>query len=264
MNFDLRQLTPPSKFGRRKSIRLRPIKQPLGYELEYRREIRNLIRETAIVVRETIQPRYIEWNKFRDSEGWFAELRMVGSSVGVRMRNTIGNLFRRIAERHTEKWQVEVKRSMSVDISGIIAIEDLQEPINDAVSKNVALITSLETQLLADVERIVMDAKVLGKSWREVSPQIVDRFDVAQSRGDLIARDQMAKINSSFSQIRQEQAGIEKYEWLTSMDERVRDRHIPLNGNVYEWGKPTGAEQGLPPGMPIQCRCVAIAIIESL
>ena len=237
--------------------------QPLGYELEYRREIRKLIRETAVVVRETIEPRYTEWSKFRDSEGWFAELRMVGSSVGARMRNTIGNLFRRIAERHTEKWQREVKRSMSVDISGIIASEDLQEPINDAVSKNVSLITSLETQLLTDVERIVLDAKDLGKSWHQISPQIVERFGVAQSKGDLIARDQMAKINSSFSKIRQEQAGIKKYEWSTSMDERVRDLHAALNGTVYEWRKPTGAEQGLPPGMPIQCRCVAIAIIES-
>jgi uncharacterized protein with gpF-like domain len=38
--------------------------------------------------------------------------------------------------------------------------------------------------------------------------------------------------------------------------------HRSLDGKVYEYGKPTGAEQGLPPGQPINCRCVARGIVE--
>ena len=58
------------------------------------------------------------------------------------------------------------------------------------------------------------------------------------------------------------QAGIEKYTWRTSQDELVRPRHARLEGNVYRYGEPTGAEDGLPPGQPIQCRCVAQAIVS--
>ena len=51
------------------------------------------------------------------------------------------------------------------------------------------------------------------------------------------------------------------YVWRTSKDERVRPRHQHIDGIAYEYGKPTGAEQGLPPGQPIQCRCIAQAIV---
>ena len=52
------------------------------------------------------------------------------------------------------------------------------------------------------------------------------------------------------------------YTWMTSRDERVRPRHKELDGKEYEYGKPTGAEDGLPPGQPIMCRCVARGIVE--
>lgn len=262
MKFDLPSLVPRSKFGRRKSIVLKPVKLPLSFELQYRRQIRKLTREIATEVSQTVRPRYIEWSKFRDSASWFEEIRLIVASLDARITNTVATLFRAVADRHTKRWFDEVYKRTAVDISAIATEEELQPILADAVSKNVSLIKSLETGLLTDVERMVMDAKALGKSWRELSPEIVNRFGVAQSRGDLIARDQMGSINAVFNQTRQEQAGIEKYEWHTSQDERVRKRHIPLDGKTYEWGERTGAEEGLPPGMPIQCRCTAAAVIE--
>ena len=44
-------------------------------------------------------------------------------------------------------------------------------------------------------------------------------------------------------------------------DSRVRPLHQRLNGKIYEWGKPTGAEHGLPSGQPVRCRCRAKAVL---
>jgi SPP1 gp7 family putative phage head morphogenesis protein len=85
---------------------------------------------------------------------------------------------------------------------------------------------------------------------------------MSDNRAKLIARDQTAKLNSDLNRFRQDQAGVDKYVWRTSQDERVRARHRGLEGKVYEWGEPTGAEDGLPPGQPIQCRCVAQGVVE--
>ncbi|WP_442880212.1 minor capsid protein [Aurantimonas sp. A2-1-M11] len=62
--------------------------------------------------------------------------------------------------------------------------------------------------------------------------------------------------------MRHQQAGVASYVWMSSRDERVRERHRALDGKEYRYGEPAGAEQGLPRGQPIQCRCVARGIVE--
>ena len=78
----------------------------------------------------------------------------------------------------------------------------------------------------------------------------------------LIASDQSNKLGTTLNHILQKDAGIERYRWSTSVDEKVRKRHHDINGTIYKWGEYTGAEDGLAPGLPIRCRCVAIPIIE--
>lgn len=101
-------------------------------------------------------------------------------------------------------------------------------------------------------------------------------------RAAVIARDQVAKLNSSLSRGRMEQAGFETYIWSTSMDERVRGNpggiypgavpsHWVMEGRVCRWdnpgvwqdrdGKWVPRADDAPtthPGMAIMCRCVAV------
>ena len=97
---------------------------------------------------------------------------------------------------------------------------------------------------------------------RDLRARLKADFGIADKRAALIAQDQTAKLNSDLNRIRQEQAGVTSYEWRTSRDERVRERHRKLDGTVYKWGEPTGAEEGLPPGKPIRCRCVALGVVD--
>lgn len=92
--------------------------------------------------------------------------------------------------------------------------------------------------------------------------RLVERLGVSKSRAKLIARDQVSKLNATLSEERHKAAGSERYEWSTSGDERVRSRHVEIDGNIYRYGEPTDAEDGLGPGQPIGCRCVGIAIFD--
>ncbi len=85
------------------------------------------------------------------------------------------------------------------------------------------------------------------------------RTGVAESRAMLIARDQTTKLNGALNEIRQTEAGVTSYTWSTSLDERVRDEHSEREGEVFDWDSPP--EDGHP-GEPIQCRCVAIPVVE--
>jgi SPP1 gp7 family putative phage head morphogenesis protein len=70
-------------------------------------------------------------------------------------------------------------------------------------------------------------------------------------------------MNSAFNQERQQQVGIERFEWSTSQDERVRESHAELDGKTFSWNDlPVVDDEEASPGTPICCRCVAIPVVD--
>lgn len=98
-----------------------------------------------------------------------------------------------------------------------------------------------------------------GRRWEDLRDELLERADVSESRAELIARDQTLKLNGAINQARQEGAGIDRYVWSTSGDERVREEHDALDGETFSWDSPP--EPGHP-GQDFQCRCVAIPVID--
>ena len=127
------------------------------------------------------------------------------------------------------------------------------------VNTNVKLIKTIPEKYFADVEGIVMRGATRGELAKTMKTEIADRFGVTERRAKLIARDQVGSFNGELSRFRQTEVGIEKYTWSTSRDSRVRPTHQDLDGRVFSWDKPPIEGH---PGMAIQCRCVAIPVIE--
>lgn len=167
-----------------------------------------------------------------------------------------------VADKHTDKWVAAAKSALSVDLRGIVSKEDLTDYIDKAAQRNAALIKGMADDLVKNVRVAVVNSVIAGDSHTTLKKKLKEVLIVSDNRARLIARDQTGKLNSDLTKIRHQQAGIEEYEWRTSEDERVRPRHQAIDGNRYEYGEPTGAENGLPPGQPIQCRCVARGIIK--
>lgn len=166
------------------------------------------------------------------------------------------------SKRHTETFIEQVKSKVGIDLSVVVRQEDLRAYLDAASERNAALIKGLSEETAAKVKSVMVDAVINGKPVRETQKRIARILRVEDSRARLIARDQTAKLNSDLNRIRHKQAGINRYIWRTSLDERVRPRHRRLEGKTYRYGQKTGAEEGLPPGQPIQCRCIAQAIVE--
>lgn len=103
-----------------------------------------------------------------------------------------------------------------------------------------------------------MDARV-----EDVTKDLIDRAGVSSSRAELIARDQTLKLNGDINRENQQSAGITKYVWSTSGDERVRDSHAELEGEEFEWGERVSMDPP-EPGQDFQCRCVGIPIVEEI
>jgi SPP1 gp7 family putative phage head morphogenesis protein len=146
-------------------------------------------------------------------------------------------------------------------------------------AENVQLITSIQSDLLDQVSKLVDEAWSSGARVEDLRAKLQERLGVSKSRADLIARDQVLKLNAKITQARQTLAGVTEYIWTTSGDERVRgnpdgkypdsDRdHYRLDGKRFRWDSPpvinekTGERAH--PGEDYQCRCVATPVISFL
>jgi SPP1 gp7 family putative phage head morphogenesis protein len=154
------------------------------------------------------------------------------------------------------------KRSLGIDLKAVVRQEDLDDYMRAATARNTSLITSLGDDVVKRVEQTVYSNSIAGNSATTLRKALQEQFGITDRRAKLIARDQTSKFNADLNKIRQQQAGVTSYSWMTAHDERVRPLHRSLDGKTYKWGEATGAEQGLPPGQPILCRCVARGIVE--
>ena len=154
-----------------------------------------------------------------------------------------------------------IKMSTGIDLYGLMQGESLEDAVNEAVAANVSLIKSIPDQYFNSVQAAVLSGIQEGKSIAEITKAVKKLGNSTDARAELIAQDQLGKINGRLTQLRQQKMGITHYYWATSRDERVRHSHRLRNGRLFAWDKPPDDGH---PGIPIRCRCTAIPYIAHL
>lgn len=79
---------------------------------------------------------------------------------------------------------------------------------------------------------------------------------ISERRAEHLARKLVTQLNSKINRHRYKAAHIKVYTWTTMMDERVRDEHQELEGEVFDVDGDGDPEEGHP-GDAENCRCVA-------
>jgi SPP1 gp7 family putative phage head morphogenesis protein len=132
---------------------------------------------------------------------------------------------------------------------------------------NVRLIQSASDDWLDDVRDVLDEGQAKGLRIEEIAKWLQKRADVSKSRAKFIARDQSAKLAGSLNKIRQTSAGVSRYRWSTSRDERVRDMHADLEGQICDWDDPPVTDKygnTNHPGEDFGCRCTGTPIVPGL
>lgn len=165
-----------------------------------------------------------------------------------------------------------LRSALKVDI--FVQDPDLRNIMEEFTAENVRLIKSIPDQYFGQLQGIVSRGLTEGTLAKDMVADIQDLYGVTNRRAQMIARDQIGSLNGLITEKRQTGAGIGVYEWSTSRDSRVRDSHKDRNGNYYAWpgsgmaGKEINGKKvlelvnGKPPGREINCRCVALPVID--
>lgn len=129
--------------------------------------------------------------------------------------------------------------------------------------RNVDLITTIGETYLEDIANTLEDPAIANMHVSGIRDALEERFEVSQSRAEFWAVDQTLKINSQVTQTRYRAAGIDRYVWTTSQDERVRESHAELDGKVFTLDNPPIVEgEAASPGTQYRCRCTAYPIFD--
>lgn len=265
--------------SKKKQRKARPVPQSKATGSAYNIELRKLVRS----IRADINEKLIPLLKATQNE-YQADAAIVTHDAYLERIVTVfrqlldrwqSPQFRAIAERLARNFvttadQVNRKRfdgtMQSIGINVYADAPSLPEFLSASIYDNTQLITSIPSQYLERVQSLVMSNVRAGNRSSAIVEQLSKQFGVTDRRAKMIARDQTAKVNGQLVKKRQTGAGFPYFQWLTSDDERVRDRHDELaervtqyGKGIYSWDNPPMSDDGRPiiPGEDYQCRCNA-------
>lgn len=257
-----------AKAKRGRKAKARPIYSNKKAEIEYLSQLLKITKQCHSGVLESIIP-IVKQHRVGDStsvqvhDGILEIFLTAIAGLRSKLNSAVDAVALDIAGRVIEQNKAATDKQLAliifnatgIDLSSMMSSEDLAETVAEAIAANVALIKSLPTQHLEQVEKIVLNGLQTGQRAESMVEAIQELGAKNQKRAALIARDQMGKITSRLTQVRQTKMGITHYYWSTSQDERVRHEHVTRNGKLFAWGDPPDDGH---PGIPIRCRCVAI------
>lgn len=165
------------------------------------------------------------------------------------------------------EWKKEVQSTLGIELADDYYTGELfKKLLNEWIDDNVDLIKTIPNDSLSEMRRLVLEGYRNGKPTTTIVKEIQKVYGTNRRHAQLIARDQIAKLNSQICRVQQEDAGVTEYIWSTSGDSRVRSGHRKLNGKRCRWDDPPVVDdktgRRCHPGEDYQCRCVALAVFD--
>lgn len=172
-------------------------------------------------------------------------------------------IAREFGDRTSDFQRAQLNKQIHAAIGVEVPISDrrLGPLIQDFTKTNVELIQSIPEQYFEQLQERMLDGMADGIRPESLASELEERYGVAESRAQLIARDQIGKFYGDLNEERQTELGIEGYIWRGALDQRERSEHTEREGKFFSWDNPP--EDGHP-GEPIQCRCWAEPDFSSL
>jgi SPP1 gp7 family putative phage head morphogenesis protein len=167
----------------------------------------------------------------------------------------------RVADFHQGQLERQLRAATGVEVP--VRTPHLAESLDAFTAENVALLSSLADEVVAQVEKMTMRGLAQGEAAADIISAIDARLDGAEKRGALIARDQTHSLFSQLNEVRQKDVGITHFIWRTANDERTCDICAPLDGKRFAWDEPPS--DGAPGEVHFRgCRCFAEPDVSAL
>lgn len=164
-----------------------------------------------------------------------------------------------------DEWKKVISKTFGINLLDDYFLGDYyEEMLEKWISENVDLIKTVPNQSLRKMKELVYKQYMDGSSTTNIIRELQRQYAMEKRHARLIARDQIGKLNAKITESQQREAGVKRYKWSDSRDERVRASHRRLNGHIFSWDEPPETDNGrhCHPQQDYQCRCCALPVFD--
>lgn len=267
MSYSLARMVRRAGKTRRSSITLRAINPTQSQVLDLAQIINRVVAGWSATARDRILPAYeralAQRDKARDAkvrddvDDLSEEIEKAEEEI-TRLVLTLTPQLRdwtiRLERWHRRKFVAAVLSPTGVDLSTFLNAD--RETMDSFRQSILALIRNVDDDTRSRIAGAVWRGFQERTPRREIAREIAKATAISRKRALFIASDQTQKMAARLDQARQEEAGIDEYEWMHSGKARPRPVHVARSGRIYSWSKPP--EDGHPGTQPY-CGCKARA-----
>lgn len=294
MNF-VQSVAANKKFTQKQASKINfKITEPKNIQREYYRELNKLANALKSDINEKLMPVVQRTNVTDSTNDSVSEILTVVRELQNKYSNILAfsapvanSVVRSVNRYNKNKFNKKSESQLGINPELVIGEGNINEMLALEASKQTALIKSIPDQFLKEVEVIITNGLSEGLRHEEIARQIKgiknisSTFGKLENRVKLIARNEVENMNGTLNKYRQQNAGVNIYQWQTAGDERVRPSHRAMNGKYCKWDNATvyadtledakankwkkrssigGVEKH--PAMDYNCRCVGLGVIE--
>lgn len=199
-----------------------------------------------------------------DSRTWpliAASLNEYSNTLHFWAENTAGRIITDVALRDEKTWLIYAQ-DLSRGVRDQIRNTDIGSVYLQLLNEQVSLIKSLPLNAAQRVHDLSTRVLIEGNRASDIAGLIMATGQVTKGRANTIARTEVSRATSLFTQARAENLGSDGYIWRDSEDGDVRPSHKAMSGKFVKWSEPptldhmTGHAGCLP-----NCRCYAEPVI---
>lgn len=131
--------------------------------------------------------------------------------------------------------------------------------------ENIQYIENTTGSMIDKMAGDFMQLYIAGVAVMALHEQMSRRKQSALKHLNFITGDQISKLNAGMYKLEFLDAGVDTYEWVTRKDDRVREWHRNLEGQIFSFDDPPEMESGehCNPGEDYNCRCVAVPVFKA-
>lgn len=166
-----------------------------------------------------------------------ASLNEYGNTLHFWAENAAGRIITDVALRNEKTWLIYAE-DLSRGVKDQIRNTDIGAVYQQLLNEQVRLIKSLPLEAAQRVHDLSTRALIEGSRASEISSLIMATGHVTKSRANTIARTEVSRASSVFTQARAQNLGSEGYIWRDSNRVDVRPSHHAMNGVFVYWDKP--------------------------
>lgn len=179
----------------------------------------------------------------------------------------VGNSWRSAAKENSQGKRIY--NALYEDVYG-----ERAETLAEQIRLNAMMIRTLPEDTANRVTEYILRETVKGRRPDAIEEEIKQMFPRrTKARAKLIARTEVAKIQTALVQTDCERVGVQYYIWRSAKDARTRGSHLKMNGVICSWNDPPDPEAlfpernhkpygHYPPGGTFNCRCYAVPLIN--